>query len=72
MTKQELVDIAHEIATSNITTESMGQQEWEQCNTSDILWEPFENFPAEFTEQVVSSIAYSVMNRFEFLVDENE
>lgn len=73
MTQKELNDIAYEIATGNSTTETLNLEEWSNCNTEDILWEPFERYGSSFTESHVSQIADDIIYRFQHLCsDYNE
>lgn len=70
MKLEDLEDIAYETATSCLTTERLTREEWDSRDVSEILWEPLENEGVDFTEDVVSEVASTIIDRFKHLVDE--
>ncbi len=73
MKLKELEDIAYQIATSNFTTKEMNLEEWNNCKTEDVIWEPFENHESSFTENNVCNLADDIIYSFKHLCsDYNE
>ena len=73
MKLKELEDIAYEIATGSTTLETLNVEQWNKCNVEYILWKQLENLGTDFTEDLVSEIATTIISKFQHLCsDYNE
>lgn len=68
LTKEKLENLAYKAATGSVTTRIMTKKQWEKCNTSSVLWEPLDGYGNDFTEDLVSEIASSIIKNFASLI----
>lgn len=60
LTREEVRDIAYQIATTSVTLQTCDFQQWQEIDTQDVLWEPLDNLGTDFTEDLVCTIADNV------------